>query len=201
MITDFPEVKRKIKKVLDTLLKQKVKQSAPVYSMVNKVTLHEGDKLGVFHADGNHKITEMRYIESQFTILDKEIPTLDSDKIVEKVSKAAEDMAGQLERGLFKTLDETMKETGNIIPGNPELGPESILTALEMVSIDFEDDDRNKPVKPSIIAAPAAAKKLIELEAKTTPEEKKEYQRREDEILDRKYKEYMSDLESRTIID
>ena len=169
--------------------------------MINKKTLFEGDKLGVLHADGKHVVKNLTYVESQFFIPQKDIPTLDPKVLMEKVSGAAEDMAGQMERGMFKEMDESMKESGNIIPGNPELGPDSILKGLEMVFVDFEDDDRTKPVKPSIVAGMAAFEKLKELEAKVTPEEKKQYQKKEKVILDKKYEEYMQDLRSRKIID
>lgn len=201
MITDFPEAKREIKKTVDAVLRQKVKQNAPMLSMVNKKTLHEGDKMGVLHADGKHVVTDLQYAESQFTVSQKEVSTLKPEDLLARVSTAAEDMAGQIERGLFKTMDDSVKESGNTIPGNPELGPDSILTALEMISVDFEDDDRTKPVKPSIVAAPAAVQKLMEKEAKATPEEKEEYRKKEEAIMDRKYEEHMADLKSRKIID
>lgn len=201
MITDFPEAKKEIKKAVDAVLRQKVKQNAPMLSMLNKKTLHEGDKMGVLHADGRHVVSDLQYAQSEFTITHKEVPTLKPEDLLSRVSTAAEDMAGQIERGLFKTIDDSIKEGGNTIPGNPELGPDSILTALEMISVDFEDDDRTKPVKPSIVAAPAAVEKLMETEAKATPEEKEEYRKKEEAIMDKKYEEHMADLRSRKIID
>jgi hypothetical protein len=201
MICDFPEAKKEIKKTIDAVLRQQVKQKAPLFSMVNKRTLFEGDKLSVLHTDGERVVKELSYIESQFFIPHKDIPILDQKILMEKVSGAAEDMAGQMERGMFKEIDASMTESGNIIPGNPEIGPDSILKALEMIFIDFEDDDRMKPIKPSIITGPAAFEKLKELEAKVTPEEKEQYQKKEEIILDKKYQEYLQDLRSRKIVD
>ena len=201
MITDFPDIKKELKKVVDAILREKVKQNAPLLSMVNKKILHEGDKLGVTHPDGRHVVNDLKYVESKFFIPQKDIPTMKTEEFLDKISIAAEDMAGQMEGGMFKTIDESIKESGNTIPGNPELGPESILSALDMIFIDFENDDRSKPIKPSIVAAPAAAEKLMKLEANTTPEEKEKYRKREEVILDKKYAEYMEDLKSRKIID
>ena len=196
MITDFPEAKREIKKAVDAVLREKVRRNAPMLAMVNKKTLHEGDKMGVLHPDGRHVLTDLKFAQSEFFVDKKDIPTMKAGDLLEKVSAVAEDMAGQIERGLFQTIDELIKESGNTISGNPELGPDSILTALEMVSVDFEDDDRAKPIKPSIVAAPDAVKKLIELEAKTTLEEKEAYRKKEEAIMDKKYKEHIKDLES-----
>jgi hypothetical protein len=201
MITDFPEIKKEIKRVVDAVLRQKVKENAPAMSLANKVTLHEGNKLGVIHPDGKHVVNELQYVESGFTIPKKEIPVLKPDDFMAKVSAAAEDMAGQMERGLFQKIDESVKEGGNTIPGNPELSPDSILTALEMITIDFEDDDRAKPVKPSIFADPVAINKLLEKIAQLTPEQKAINESREKTIIDKKYEEHLKDLDSRKIVD
>lgn len=49
MITDFPEAKKEMKKALDSVLRTKVKQNAPMLSMAGGKTLHEGDSMGVIH--------------------------------------------------------------------------------------------------------------------------------------------------------
>lgn len=201
MITDFPQAKRAIKKSVDAVLREKVRQGAVMYHLAAKHTLHEGNKLGVLHSDGHHVVNELQYVESSFSVSRDEMPKMKADDLLAKVSAAADDMAGQMERGLFKTMDEAIKESGNTIPGNPELGPESILTALEMIQVDFEDDDRTKPVKPSIVAGPEAVEKLMALEAQTTPEQKEEYRKREEAIMDKKYQEHLADLKSRKIVD
>lgn len=200
MITDFPEEKNRAKKVVNLILRQQMKQNAPLLSMVNKKTLHEGDKMGVVYSDGEHSATELQHAQSEFRIEGKDIPTMKAEEFLEKVSGAAVDMAGQIERGLFKTIDESIEKNGGIIPGNPELGPDSILAALEMISIDFEDDDRLKPVRPSIVAAPETVEKLMALEKETTPEQREIYRKKEELIMDRKYEEHMVDLNSRKIV-
>lgn len=201
MLPDFPDAKKDIKKTIDALLRQQVKQKAPMLSMINKRTLYEGDKLGVVHSDGKHVVTDLMYAQSEFSITKEEATTMETDEIIAKVSTAAEDMAGQIERGLFKKMDESITESGNVISGNPELTPDSVLTALEMIAVDFEDDDRAKPVKPSLIAHPDTVEKLMALDAKTTPEEKELRNKKEVAIMDKKYEQYMEDLHSRKIVD
>lgn len=201
MITDFPEAKKEIKKAVDIMLRERIKEKTPLLSMANKKTLQEGDKLGTLHVDGRHTVRDFKYIESSFSIPQKEIQTMKTDDFLSKVSGVADDMASQMELGLIKTIDESAKETGNNIPGNPELGPDSMLLALEMIFVQFEDDDRTKPIRPSIVAAPGAVDKLMELEAKSTPEEREGYLKREEAIFDKKYEEYIQDLNSRKIVD
>lgn len=201
MIVDFPEAKREIKKLYDTILRQKVKQNAPTWSMGSRKTLFEGDKLSVYRPDGTKDMGAMRSAQSEFVIPRKDIPTTTASDMIEKISTAAVDMAGQIERGFFETLDNAVEKSGNWIPGNPALTPEGILKGLEAIWVDFEDDDRSKPIRPTIIAGPEAVEKLKEAEAKTTEEEKRSYQEREKIIMDKKYEEYMTDLRSRKIVD
>lgn len=170
-------------------------------SMVSGKTFHEGDSMGVVHEDGRYVLSPSHHAESQFSVSREEVLTMKPDDLMAKVSTAAEDMAGQMERDLFQSLDESIKESGNTIPGNPELSPESILIALEMITVDFEEDDRSKPVMPTLVTAPGAFEKLKEHEAKATEEEKEEYKRRQEAIMDKKFKEHNAGLASRKIVD
>ena len=76
MIADFPDIKIELKKLIDKALQQRIEQSAPLYSRVNKKTLYEGDKLGVLYPDGRHEISGLKVAQSQFTIKKDDIPTL-----------------------------------------------------------------------------------------------------------------------------
>lgn len=201
MITDFPEVKKEILKALRTMIKESINQNAPVLSKVNKIPFHEGDKMGIIYEDGNHILTNMKKSHSEFTIARKDIPSMNANDFIEKVSDAAKDMADQIEKNILQTINKTTKESGNIIHGNPELSLDSLLIALEMIPVYFEDDDRTKPIKPFIFASPDAIEKFREREAKTTPEEQEVFRQKEEIILDKKYEEHIKDLEIRKIID
>ena len=201
MITDFPEVKKEFMKALRLVVKEDVKQNAPMLSMINKIILHEGDKMGIIYEDGKHNLTYIEKKHSEFSIARKDIPTMKAEDFIEKVSNAAKDMADQIEKNIFQTLDKSISESGNIIPGNPELGSDSILAALNLVPVDFEDDNRTKPIKPFIFASPDAVEKYRERESKATPEDQEEFRRNEEIILDKKYEEHIKDLEIRKIID
>ncbi|MEN9920729.1 MAG: hypothetical protein RL538_622 [Candidatus Parcubacteria bacterium] len=201
MITDFPEVKRELQKAMNIALQDGVKQNAPMLSMVGGKTLHEGDSMGVLHEDGRHVVNPLQYAESQFSVSREEMMSMKPDELMAKVNTVAVDMAGQMERNLFQSLDESIKESGNTIPGNPELSPDSILVALQMIVVDFEDDDRSKPVMPTIVTAPGGYEKLKEQEDRASEEEKKDYKARQEAILDKKFQEHLADLESRKIVD
>jgi len=201
MITDFPEAKKEIRKALDSIMRAQVKQNAPMLSLIGSKTLHEGDSMGVIYEDGRHVVDPLQRAESQFSVSREEIVTMKPEDLMAKVSTAAKDIAGQMEGYLFQTIDKSIEESGNTIPGNPELSPEAILIALEKIQIDFEDDDRSKPVMPTIVSGPGAFEKLKEHEAKATKAEKLEFEEKQKAIMDGKFKEHLANLASRKLVD
>ena len=201
MISDFPKAEKEIRKLMDVVLKEMVKQSAPMFSRTNRIPSHEGDKTGLLHPDGTHDVRGLKSFQSQFSIPHKDIPQLKDTELINKVTDMAEDIAGQIERNIFQTMNQSIKRSKNTIPGNPETGPESILKTMERSQIDFEDDDRNKPIIPTLFIRPDVAEKLKEKEKNLTEEEKAEYQKKLDVILDKKHKEHLEDLESRKLTD
>ena len=72
-------------------------------------------------------------------------------------------MAGQMERGMLETMLESTKMSGNVLTTDQTMNPNVLLDALEMLLIDFEDDDREKPVKPTMVLHPEVMKNLEEL--------------------------------------
>src|SRR3989344_572403 len=104
MIVDFPEAKKEIQKLMNKILQQQVKQRAPAWALGSKKTLFEGDKLSVVRPDGTHDVSEFRRVESGFTIPRADIQKTSITDVLDKVSAAAEDIAGQIERGLIETL-------------------------------------------------------------------------------------------------
>lgn len=201
MLTDFPEIKKEIMKLYNIALRTQVKQSSPILNMVNKKFLFEGDRMGTLASDGSHEISHLKLVESKMVITKEEAPNINQEEVINKLSTMAQDMAGQMERDLLQAMTDAASKNGNTVTGNPELSPEAILIAMEMTHIDFENDDRNKPIKPAIIASPEAVEKLKQTHASSTPEELERFEKRQNEILDKKFQEHVDDLNSRKIVD
>jgi hypothetical protein len=201
MLTDFPDARKQLDRFMTNLMREQIKQKAPMMSMVRHRRYFEGDKLSTTYPGGKKDVREFQLVETQFSISKKDAETFTPSDFIGKLAAAADDMAGQIERGIFDTIHQAVTEAGNVLPGNPPLNRESILQALDRVSIDFENDDRLKPVLPSIVVHPILAEKLRAEEAAVTAEEKTLFEARQREILDRKFHDYMTDLESRKLID
>ncbi len=70
-----------------------------------------------------------------------------------------------------------------------------------MIEIDFDDDDRSKPSLPFLVMHPTVAQKAMEEEKNLTEEEKKDFEEKQQKILDAKYKDYMEREDKRKLID
>ena len=201
MLADFPEVKKEIQKFLAVVMHQQMNQKTPMASSGRNKFVYEGDKMGTVFPNGQVRVRELKSLHSEFSIPQKDIKTLGPRELLEKVMGMAEDMASQMERALLQALDEAIEESGNTISFGPDFNTDFLLAGLERMPVNFEDDDRNKPIKPILFAGPDTIEKLKDQVLHSTPEEREEYDRKEAEILDKKYEEYLEDLASRKIVD
>ncbi|XKT74364.1 MAG: hypothetical protein ACJKTH_03345 [Patescibacteria group bacterium UBA2163] len=201
MITDFPEAKKQAQEALNKVLQNEVRQKTVVGNLVNNRVLYEGDKMGVVQEDGKHEVSDLQHAESSFTVEHKEIPEMTGGKLLEKVDAVSEEMVSQMERGLLNTMFEATEKSGNVIKSDGEFSQEMMLAMLEKLPAEFEDDDRNKPIRPFMVVSPEQSKKIKQLMEAETEEDRQAFHEKEKVILDRKYKEYMDDVNSRKIVD
>lgn len=200
MIVDFISIKKKLHQRIDILLRDEIKRRTPFLSMIGHQLIHEGDR--TFYETVNHEKKNLEYkkTESSFSFTREEMNKITFREIVEKIQKSAEDLAGQMERSMFKTLNETIEKSGNVIQGNHQFSPEDFLQGLEMIQVDF-DDSRDKPNLPFLVIHPKVAKKAMEQEVQMTEEEKREFDKKKEQILDKKYEEYVARENKRKLVD
>lgn len=202
MITDFPDVKKIITDSVNQLLKQKLKEKGTLQSLANRKNLYEGDQFGLVNEDGSSDVGPLQSTESTVTIEKKDLENNASEHLVGKVDELAENMSANIEQGLAKTmLDSAEKNTGAFVKGKGDFSADGMLDALEALPIEFEDDDRSKPVAPFLATDPDTFRKIKEQEAEITPAEQEVFDIRQNAIYDTKYAEHMKDVESRKITD
>ena len=202
MIPDFPEVKKIVHQIETVRLRQEVEARAPIYARLKKSRMHEGDKIGIVHENGKHVVTCMQHTETGISISKEELLGMQPDDRRAMLDKLAEDFASQEEGDILQTISKFIEESGNVISAGPGIKfQDMLLKMLEKIHVNFEDDDRGKPVMPTLFAGSEVIGKLKEKESKATPEEREEFHKRREEILDRKYQEYMQELHSRKIVD
>lgn len=201
MIVDFITIKEKLHQGSNIFLRGEIKKKAPFISMIGSRYLHEGDKHFYSTKGQEKKELKLKKGESTFSLTREEMNKITFKEISEKLQLVAEDMAGQMEKNAFRSLNEGMEKHNRKIPGNPPFSPDAFLQAVEMIEIDFANNDPKKPHLPTLIVSPELAQKIKEQEANMTLEEKKEFDNKMEKVMTKKYKEYMEREVKRKIID
>ncbi len=201
MIPDFPKVKEKLKSSLNILMKQEMVKKSPLLSLMALRQVYEGDKMGILREDGKHEVNHFNEVSSEASISAEQMQGLSSGDMQNIFSDISTNMASQVEKGIMQSIEKGAADGGNEI-AIPKIDQNLILESMKSIKIYFHNDDRNKPSEQAIITEyPAVFEILKKIKGKQTQEEKEEFERRREEILDEKYKEHMSDLESRKMVD
>lgn len=200
MIVDFISIKEKLHNGINLYLRAEVKRRAPFLNMIGSRYTHEGDESSYETVDKQEKKMEYKRAETKLILTKEEMSKITFPEILKKIEDLAEDMARQMEGGAFQTLAEETEKVGNTIKGNPPFSPEALLQGLEMIDIDF-DDARDKPSLPTIFIHPSQWEKIKEQDEKMTEEQKKEFEKKQQVVLDKKYQEYVTRENKRKLVD
>ena len=200
MIVDFPSEKQKADERLHFESRIQLRRASPFLSMIKWHFQHEGETASYTTIDG--ELRESSYSVSEATVSDSvaEIPEMTVDDIRGRVAAGVADVASQTARGAFATLGEEIERAGNLLQVADPFSPGAYLQMLDRTDVDF-DEARDKPELPQLIAHPSQQARLRERWSAMTADELNDFKRRVEEILDRKYAEYVSRENARTLVD
>jgi len=200
MIIDFPEIKSALDEQLRRFSRRVLVESAPLIRLIPKVLQHEGETHQYNTLDGAEK--QMSYDEQvgEFSFSTDELPSLSKGEIFRRCGDAMRQMAGNIERDTFQTLGREVEEVGNTLKSTDPCSPENFLAALDKVLVDF-DGSRERPAMPTLFANQQTIKEFQRRFEALTPDQRYDLDRRRDEILDRKYAEYLSREGDRKLVD
>jgi len=168
MLPDYPGLKKLFRKRLLQMMQRKIDQKAPLagriphYRQVEGMATSYEDHLGIVRS------AEAKEVKAGFTI-PRNLPPLNTvQQLFEALEAAAEDMARQSETILFRKLDESTREAGNVLDaGGRPFEPAMLLEMLEGIWIEF--DENGRPEMPTIVLHPdlfnSIKDRLSELEA------------------------------------
>ncbi len=197
MFPDFPKIKLEIKKNFENYLR-KQSRSDPLIGSITQILIHEGDKLAYHTVDGDKKETSFDEIQSKFSIKNDKIIAEGPKALVPIANEIAGDLQKQLGRNIFAKLDETAKETGNIVDGKGAgISPDLVLKALEKMQIDFDDD--GNPCMPTMFVGPDLAKKIQDKLPEW--EKDKEYKKKFENLMEKKKEEWNDRESNRKLVD
>ncbi len=197
MFPDFPKIKLEIKKNFEEYLR-KQSRSDPLIGSITQIFIHEGDKLIYYTVDGEKKETTFDIIQSKFTIKNDKIITEGSKALIPIANEIIGDLQNQLGNNILAKLEETTKETGNVVDGKgKEISPDLIFKALEKMQIDF--DEEGNPYMPTMFVSPEMGKKIGD----KLPEWKKDrtHKKKVDDLMIKKKEEWDDRESNRKLVD
>lgn len=201
MIVDFPSIKAKLDKAIVDHLNFVLKREQSFLSQLKHRILHEGDGDWSYQTVDNEVFDgSLEKLTSAFNIPNDKIKSLKIQDMFQYVEDIAVDIAKQQKELSIRRMNEAVERVGNVIDSPNKKFAESSLEMLEKIHIEF-DETRDKPSLPTMIVHPQTAEKLKREEQSMTLEEKLSYEKRQEEILNRKYEEYVLRESNRKLVD
>lgn len=198
MITNFPNSLKHFKKIINQSLEKSKNEG--LVSITNKKKFYEGDKMGIIDSLGNNSIQTFNSFESGFSLKKENLTKSNPDLIGNKIIDMKKDISDQIEKNIINELMNSSKDSGVAVGKDGDF-LDSFLEMTEKLNVTFTDDDRSKPENLTIVTSPEMFKKMKEEELKYSEEFVNEYNRKREIILDKKYEEYIDNLNNRKIID
>lgn len=201
MLPDFPESRREIDAHNALEMHLRALAKSPVRAVGSSITQHEG----VLHSheqvtpSGTSVVTEgFEEVRVPFEIAYDEIPKLMGDKLAAKIEQIADGVAREQSRLLFSKLDEVTRSTGNAIDaaGRPP-SKEMWLSLLEGLEMDFDPETRRP--KLTFIAHPVMVETMQKLSVEW--ETDRDFVKKREEILSRKFEEWRDRESCRKLVD
>ena len=148
MLPDFPHLKKKLSKFLDARMKS-VHNHATPFSRASAVCIQEGNCMKMIRADGSEETIEMKHHHTEVRISEEELESLSIEDIQRKFDEAAREMADQMTKTCFDSINKAISDVGNAVryTGMPTI--EDVFRMYETIDIDF--DDFGRPELPTLM--------------------------------------------------
>jgi hypothetical protein len=197
MLPDLPKLKDDVQKVIDRYLQFQVNLRLGIFGEAPKHIIQEGNRMRIIRADGSVDESDFKHASAEVSLTLEEIPTLTVQERKAKLDDMAEQMAGQVSRLLFGSLNEALDKAGQVVDqkGKP-LDAESVFTVLENMHLEFDDARKLRGlsiVVPSALA-PKAEKVMAQIDADPV------LRKRHEEIMTRKWMEWRDREASRKLV-
>ena len=187
MLPDYPKIKERLLKIYSTQMKETSWKSY-LLSKINRIVLHEGDRIGIVREDGSNSEIKMEKQEVHIRIPVEYITAGNHKKISEIVAVAAEEMRKKITQNIYTSISDAADSVGNTINAKGmALNPDHIYELFDKVQLDFDKNGNIKEgfefhIHPDTIEAV----KRVSQEIESDPIQKKRF----DELIARKREEW-----------
>jgi hypothetical protein len=201
MIVDFIKLKRRLDRFAYGHLKGVHVRDGSFLNLMNRYIIHEGNSISYQTVDNETLPMNLEKIESIVELSREELRKLGVQEVLHVYESIASEILEKQHQISFARIGEAVASVGNTIDGTGKNFSQSTLEMLEKIHVVFDDDRRDRPQMPTLVVNPATAEKLKAEAAAMTPEEVEEHDRRQSQILDRKFEEHILRESNRKLVD
>ena len=187
MFPDFLKTKEKLQKMLDyEMQKARLFHMGPL-AVVPESTIFEGNKTVVVREDDSIDEENLKSIAVKLEVKFDEVEKMNHEMVLDKINRAAEEMAGKLKTLSFEQIGKAAEEVGNVASaGGKPFSIDLFFEMLEKIHIDFDEAGNPSqlmcPVNPQLF--PSIAETISQ--AKADPANDRRYEA----IIERKREEW-----------
>lgn len=199
-IPKYPELKSSLEKMILDYFETEAREELGPFKDVRRFTQHEGRRLVHNTQDDTDKRKKTSYKKAKikYAIKHEDLVKMKPEDVLELVAEKARKFGGQQARINYQVLNETTKETGNVVDGggNP-LTIDLFLDTISKISISF--DKFGNPQMPTMVIHPSQKEKYCKLIEEVDNDEMAK-QRMKD-IIAQKKEEYDAEQARRKLVD
>ena len=193
MLPDFIETKNILKDHLRNLLIKRTSHHGVFPDNIRNIPLYECISYDQTRFDGSQETKKLEKLQGRIVLTKESLNEKGFVAVLEAYEKAAKEIAYEQQAFFFRRFDEIIKNSGQEFDakGKP-FTPELLLEILEKNDLDF--DENGDPIFPTIFTG----KNLFEQVKKW--QDSKEYKKKLDELIERKYSEWRYHESNRKLV-
>ena len=160
MFPDFLKTKEKLQKMLDQEMKKaRLRHMGPLAN-VRESMIFEGNKTVVVREDGSIDEENLESIAVKLEVKFDEVEKMNHEMVLDKIDRAAEEMAVKISELFFEQLTKITDETGNVVSSDG--APFSIDLFLELLGkMEIDFDEAGNPSGLSFVPFTSSISRVI----------------------------------------
>ena len=197
VLPDFPRIKSKWSSALLKMVREWVSQGAFV-AEIKTTKDFEGDRLTTTDVAGTTEESTYQDLSAALEVNLEDLIHRGPIALTEALRKMGEELRSQQSKLIFERLNEITARTGNVVDaGGQDINHDLILKALGGMEIHFKEN--GEPQLPSLVVSPSQYERLKEKMPKWEQDER--YNRKFDELINRKRREWLDRESHRKLVD
>jgi hypothetical protein len=196
MLPDIPSLKNEIQQVISRYVREESHRKLGALALSPIHLIHEGDRMKTIRADGSIDISTLKRASSYVSIPYEEIGKLTTEHRIRLLDELSDDMARQMAIHLYGSLDDALRDAGQVIDASNMTLIESLFAAFEKINLDFDDDGEIKGYAISAGSAAFERLKSAEHQLHADPVLLKRWK----DLIDRKREEWRAREASRKLV-